>query len=204
MESSKISVKKLLTIMSAGFALLMSQRPALANGPNLIHTEAVGQITITSFNYYPKDCTPPPAADCPSCCTYYTLTGTTSGRNIPLGPFTASLSATVLLNAASPNGTPDSSPAESCYPELGFETDTFADGSTLVSDFQGLSCCADGVCTGGLPVVNHDSSVITKGTGRLAGASGGTSWSDNFATPSGPLLMHAEGVLQLPDSSNQY
>lgn len=46
MESSKISVKKLLTIMCVGFALLTSLRPALANGPQLIHTESVGQITI--------------------------------------------------------------------------------------------------------------------------------------------------------------
>jgi len=203
MESSKIRVKKLLTIMCAGFALLMSLRPAFATGPNLIHTEAVGQITITPPTFGGPTVCDPTTGDGP----FYTLNGTASGRNNPLGPFTASLSAMVLLCAATPNGAHDASgkPTEFCYPELGTETDTFADGSTLTSAFQGLSCCADETCNpAGLPSVNHDSSVITQGTGRLAGASGGTSWSDNFATLSGPLLMHAEGVLQLPDSSNQY
>jgi len=203
MESSKFSVRKLLTITCAGFALLLSLRPALADGPNLIHTEAVGQITITGLTWGP--------VVVPGCdflmggpdCTFYTLTATAAGHNAPLGPFTASLTATVLFSAATPNGAPNGTlTEESCSPELGFETDTFADGSTLKSDFQGLSCCAAEMCAGGLPSVNHDSSVITKGTGRLAGASGGTSWSDNFATLSGPLLMHAEGVLQVPASSN--
>lgn len=203
MESSKIRVKKLLTITCAGFALLMSLRPALADGPKLIHTEAVGQITITGLTFGgPTGCNTSTGAGC----TYYILTGTTSGRNTPLGPFTASLTASVLFSAPTPSGAHDGNgkPTEFCSPELGTETDTFADGSTLMSDFQGLSCCAAAMCTTeGLPSVNHDSSVITGGTGRLAGASGGTSWSDNFATSSGPLLMHAEGVLQLPGGSTE-
>jgi hypothetical protein len=203
MESSKISVKKSLTIVSAGFALLMSMRPAVAGGPNLIHTEAVGQITITSLTFGgPTGCNTSTGVGC----TYYILTGTTSGRNTPLGPFTASLTASVLFSAATPSGAHDANgkPTEFCSPELGTETDTFANGSTLMSDFQGLSCCASETCNvSGLPSVNHDSSVIIEGTGRLTGASGGTSWSDNFATSSGPLLMHAEGVLQLPGNSSE-
>jgi len=183
----------------------MSLRPALADGPVLIHTEAVGQITITA----PLTFGGPPGCVSTSGmggCTFYTLEAATSGRNTPLGPFTAALTATVLFNVTTPNGDPDQGAHEVCSPEIGTETDTFADGSTLISDFQGLSCCAakseSSCANAGLPSVNHDSSVIIGGTGRLAGASGGTSWSDNFATLSGPLLMHAEGVLQLPGSSN--
>jgi hypothetical protein len=202
MESSKISAKKLLTITCAGFALLMSMRPALADGPKLIHTEAVGQITITGFAFGgPADCNLATGAGC----TFYNLDATASGHNTPLGPFTASLSATVLFSAATPSGAdPSGTPTGFCSPELGTEKDTFADGSILKSDFQGLSCCLAATCPmfGGPPSVNHDSSVITLGTGRLAGASGGTSWSDNEAISAGPLLMHAEGVLQLPGGSN--
>jgi hypothetical protein len=44
--------------------------------------------------------------------------------------------------------------------------------------------------------VNHDSSVITAGTGRFAGVTGGWSWSDSGT--GGPILVHAEGVMQLP------
>lgn len=208
MKSSKMSVKGLLTITCAGFALLMSVRPALANGLKLIHTEAVGQITLTA----PPTFGGPPGSGCVSTtgaggCTFYTLEATTSGRNTPLGPFTAALTATVLFSVTTPNGDPDQGAHEVCSPEIGTETDTFADGSTLISDFQGLSCCAakseSSCANAGLPSVNHDSSVITGGTGRLAGASGGSSWSDNFATLAGPLLMHAEGVLQLPSNSSE-
>jgi hypothetical protein len=181
---------------------IVGHRIPLASGgqtlvPNLIHTEAVGQITITSLVFGGSSaCDTATGAGC----EFYNLGGKSSGWNSALGPFTATLSATVLIGAASPNGAHDSdgTPIEFCFPELGTETDKFEDGSTLTSNFQGLSCCAATVCTAGLPSVNHDSSVIIGATGHLSGAAGGFSWSDNFANPSGPLLLHAEGILELP------
>jgi hypothetical protein len=203
MESSKISVKNLLIILSAGFVLFMSTRPALAHssGPNLIHTESVGQITIPqsgiTFGPAVPGCD---AAMGGPACLFLNLAGTIAGRNTVLGPFKSTITATLLLPASTfsgsnTNGVPDPS---FCTPELGSQVDKFADGSTLSSNFQGLSCCTAATCPFGPPSVNHDSSVITGGTGRLKGAAGGTSWSDNQGSTSGPLLMHAEGVLSLP------
>lgn len=198
--------KQFLVFLAAGLVLLASRYPAIAGGsnsagPKLIHTEAVAQITITGLVYGgPVGCDPATGAGC----TFYDLTATAAGRNFPLGAYTADFTVTVLLGAATPNGAHDSNgnPTGFCYPELGTEADVFTDGSILTTDFQGLTCCANAICTGGLPALNHDSSVITGATGRLKGASGGTTWSDNFATPTGPLLMHAEGVLQLPGVSD--
>jgi|HubBroStandDraft_1064217.scaffolds.fasta_scaffold97501_2 hypothetical protein len=199
--------KQQVVIVVISFFSIVGQRVPLAsggqtNGPKLIHTEAVGQITITSLLF--GGSTTCDSATGAGGCEFYNLAGESSGWNSALGPFTATLNATVLIGADSPNGAHDSdgTPTEFCFPELGTETDTFKDGSTLTSNFQGLSCCAATVCTAGLPSVNHDSSVITGATGHLSGAAGGFSWSDNFATPSGPLLLHAEGVLELP--SNPY
>jgi hypothetical protein len=205
MESSKVSVKKLLSIMCAGFALLMSQRPGLANSPKLIHTESVGQITIPTSGvvFGPSGCDP----TTPGSCLFVNLNGTVAGENSVLGPFKSTISATLLLAASTPSGANNDGAASvtsSCRPELGSQIDTFADGSTLSSNFQGLSCCTAMSCPFeiGAPSVNHDSSVITEGTGRLTGTSGGWSWSDNQGSLTGPLLMHAEGVLQLPGSSD--
>jgi len=203
MYRSKISVKKLLIIMSAGFALLASMRPALAhsNGPNLIHTESVGQITIPPSGIVFGPAVPGcDAATGGPACLFLDLAGTIAGRNSVLGPFKSKITATLLLPASTfsgsnTNGVPD---ASFCTPELGSQIDTFADGSTLSSNFQGLSCCTAASCPFGPPSVNHDSSVITGGTGRLNGAAGGASWSDNQGSTAGPLLMHAEGVLELP------
>jgi hypothetical protein len=194
--------KQQVVIVAISFFSIGSYRMPFASAgqttaPNLIHTEAVGQITITSLVFGgPAGCDTVTGAGC----EFYNLGAESSGWNSALGPFTATLNATVLIGAASPNGAHDSdgTPTEFCFPELGTEKDKFEDGSTLTSNFQGLSCCAATVCTAGLPSVNHDSSVITGGTGHLSGAAGGFSWSDNFANPSGPLLLHAEGVLELP------
>jgi hypothetical protein len=132
------------------------------------------------------------------------LTASVVGQHVPFGKFTGTVAATLNLNPA--HFIPSvfdttGNPTGVCTPEFGTETDIFADGSTLSSNFQGLGCCAgstDLKCAGptGPPSVNHDSSVITGGTDRFNGAAGGWSWSDSGT--GGPLLIHAEGVMHLP------
>jgi hypothetical protein len=167
-----------------------------AKGAKLIHTQTVGQITITSFAFGgPAGCDPVTGT---GGCTFYDLGATTTGQSTPFGPYKETATATVLLQST-PNGGHDSdgNPTEFCMQELGTAIDTYSDGSTISSAFQGTSCCATASCAGGPPRVNHDSSVITGGTGRFSGAEGGWSWSDSLG-PTGVLLLHAEGVLQLP------
>jgi hypothetical protein len=191
----------LRAILGIGFLLLVGQAPADAKGPKLIHTESVGEITITSFAFGgPPGCDPVTGAGC----TFYDLGASVKGQHTPFGPYTETATATVLL-AASPNGGHDAngSPTEYCMQELGTAIDTYSDGSTISSDFQGTSCCATASCSGGPPRVNHDSSVITGGTKKFSGAEGGWSWSDSLG-PSGALLLHAEGVLQLPSGSETH
>jgi hypothetical protein len=132
---------------------------------------------------------------------FLVLTANLVGQHVPFGKFTGTVTATLNLNPthfiASVFDT-NGNPIGVCTPEFGTETDTFADGSTLSSNFQGLGCCAGSTCGGttGPPSVNHDSSVITGGTDRFDGATGGWSWSDSGT--GGPLLIHAEGVMHLP------
>jgi hypothetical protein len=205
MSLSKPTIGKLLVAAAFGVAVLVSQGRAFADGdhhggPKLIHTEAVGQVAITGFAFGgPAGCNTATGAGC----SFYNLTGTVAGQSVPFGPYNAAVTATVLFSSTTPAGGHDANgnPTAFCSPEVGTEVDTFSDGSTLSSDFQGLSCCAADTCPAGTPSVNHDSSVITGGTGRLTGASGGTSWSDN-SSGSGPLTLHAEGVLALPGSSH--
>jgi hypothetical protein len=160
----------------------------------------VGQAAITYFAFGgPPGCNASTGAGC----TFYDLKGTVTGSSVPFGPYTAAVTATVLFSSTTPAGGHDANgnPTGFCSPEIGTEVDTFSDGSTLSSDFQGLTCCAIDSCPAGTPLVNHDSSVITGGTGKLAGASGGTSWSDN-SSGSAPLTLHAEGVLLLLGNSH--
>ena len=188
-------MKTSLAMLAVGVLLLMGQATAQAKGPALIPTESIATITITSFAFGgPPGCDPLTGAGC----TFYDLGATVKGQHFPFGPYNGTATGTVLLDVT-PNGGHDAvgNPTEFCTPELGAETDTFADGSTLTSAFQGLSCCANANCAGGPPRVNHDSSVITGGTKRFKGAQGGWSWSDSLG-PTGVLLEHAEGVLQLP------
>jgi hypothetical protein len=193
---SRVTTAAIRALSALGFLLLMGQAPGQANqGPKLIHTESVGQIAITSFAFGgPAGCDPATGAGC----TFYDLGGTVTGESTPFGRYTSQVNATVLL-VTTPNGGHDANgnPTEFCMPELGTQVDTFADGSTITTDFQGLSCCATANCAGGPTRVNHDSSVITGGTGRFSGAQGGWSWSDTLGL-TGTLLLHAEGVLQLP------
>jgi hypothetical protein len=205
MSLSKPTIGKLLVVAAFGVALLMSQGRAFADGggphgPKLIHTEAVGQVAITGFAFGgPAGCNTSTGAGC----SFYNLTGTVAGQSVPFGPYNAAVTATVLFGSPAPSGAHDGdgNPIGFCSPEVGTEVDTFSDGSTLTSDFQGTSCCAATTCPPGAPLVNHDSSVVTGGTGKLTGASGGTSWSDN-SSGSGPLTLHAEGVLSLPGGSH--
>jgi len=179
----------------------LGQAHAQAKGPKLIHTESVGEITITSFAFGgPPGCDPLTGAGC----TFYDLGASVKGQHTPFGPYTETATATVLL-LSTPNGGHDANgnPTEYCMQELGTAIDTYSDGSTISSDFQGTSCCATASCNGGPPRVNHDSSVITGGTKRFSGAEGGWSWSDSLS-PSGALLIHAEGVLQLPVGSETH
>jgi hypothetical protein len=201
----ELGVSRLIVIAVAGVALLVSHGRALANSgdpgdPKLIHTEAVGQIAITYFAFGgPPGCNASTGAGC----TFYDLKGTVTGSSVPFGPYSAAVTASVLFSSTTPAGGHDANgnPTAFCSPEVGTEVDTFSDGSTLSSDFQGLSCCAADTCPASTPSVNHDSSVITSGTGKFAGASGGTAWSDNNSG-SAPLTLHAEGVLLLPGSSH--
>jgi len=205
MKRSGFSDRKLFVSAIASVALLVSGRTFAYGdglpGPKLIHTEAVGQIAISSFAFGgPPGCNASTGAGC----TFYHLEGTVTGINVPLGAYSGAVTANVLFSSTTPaGGTANGLPSTSCSPEVGTEVDKFSDGSTLSSDFQGLSCCADaGSCSAaGTPSVNHDSSVVISGTGKFAGASGGTAWSDNNSG-SAPLTLHAEGVLLIPGSSN--
>ena len=199
--ASRTTMGMLRAILGIGFLLLLGQAHAQAKGPKLIHTESVGEITITSFAFGgPAGCDPATGAGC----TFYDLGASVKGQSTPLGPYTETATGTVLL-AATPNGGHDANgnPTEYCMQELGTAIDTYSDGSTISSDFQGTSCCATASCNGGPPRVNHDSSVITGGTKGFSGAEGGWSWSDSLG-PSGALLLHAEGVLQLPGGSETH
>ena len=211
MKRSGFWDRKLFVSAIASVALLVSGRTFARGdglpGPKLIHTESVGQIAISSFAFGgPPGCNASTGAGC----TFYDLKGTVTGSSVPFGPYSGAVTAKVLFSSRTPAGGTDANgnPSAFCSPEVGTEVDTFSDGSTLSSDFQGLSCCAANSfpnsspsCPAGTPSVNHDSSVVTKGTGKFAGASGGTAWSDNNSG-SAPLTLHAEGVLLLPGSSN--
>jgi hypothetical protein len=209
MKRSKFGDRRLFVSAIATFALLVSGR-TFANGddgpgPKLIHTESVGQIAISYFAFGgPSGCNASTGTDC----TFYDLKGTITGSSVPFGPYSGAITATVLSSSKTPAGGHDTNgnPTAFCSPEAGTEVDTFSDGSTLSSDFQGLSCCAatgtaTDLCPAGTPSVNHDSSVIIGGTGKFKGASGGTAWSDNN-NGSAPLTLHAEGVLLIPGSSH--
>jgi hypothetical protein len=196
MELSRLARATLPAPVAIAFLLLMGHAPAQAKDSHLIHTESVGLITVTSFAFGgPAGCDPVTGS---GGCTFYDLGATTTGQSVPLGPYKETATATVLLQST-PNGAHDAdgNPTEFCMQELGTAIDTYSDGSTISSAFQGTSCCATASCAGGPPRVNHDSSVITGGTGRFSGAEGGWSWSDSLG-PTGVLLLHAEGVLQLP------
>jgi hypothetical protein len=198
--SQRVIEKAALRTGLAAFLLLAAKVPAMATGPNLMHTESVSQATFTGISFGPTG----PHCDASaggSACLFLDLTANVVGQHAQLGNFTGTIAATLNLNPAHfiPSVFDTSGkPTGVCTPEFGSETDTFADGSTLSSNFQGLGCCAGPDCGGttGPPSVNHDSSVITVGTGRLEGAAGGWSWSDSGK--GGPLLIHAEGVIQLP------
>jgi hypothetical protein len=187
----------------AAFLLLAANAPAMATEPKLVLTASVSQATFTSFSYGPTGPECDASAAGPAC-LFVDVTANVVGQHYLFGQFTGTLAATLNLNPAhfipsvlDANG----NPTGVCTPEFGTETDTFVDGSTLSSNFQGLGCCAGSMefkCAGptGPPSVNHDSSVITVGTGRFKGAAGGWSWSDSGT--GGPLLIHAEGVMRLP------
>jgi hypothetical protein len=188
----------------AAFLLLFANAPAMATEPELVHTASVSQATFNpGFTFGPAG----PGCDASAAgpaCLFVDVTAKVVGQHYLFGTFTGTLAATLNLNPAHfiPSVLDDNgNPTGVCTPEFGTETDTFFDGSTLSSNFQGLGCCAGSKefpCAGptGPPSVNHDSSVITGGTGRFKGAAGGWSWSDSGTE--GPLLIHAEGVMQLP------
>jgi hypothetical protein len=206
MKRSGFWDRKLFVSGIVSVALLVSGRTFARGdglpGPKLIHTESVGQIAISSFAFGgPPGCNASTGAGC----TFYRLEGTVTGISVPFGPYSGAVTAKVLFSSRTPAGGTDANgnPSAFCSPEVGNEVDKFSDGSTLTSDFQGLSCCADAdsCSAAGTPSVNHDSSVVISGTGQFAGASGGSAWSDNNSG-SAPLTLHAEGVLLIPGSSN--
>jgi hypothetical protein len=197
----RVIKKAALPATLAAFLLLAANAAAMAQAHQLMHTESVSQATFTGISFGPVG----PGCDSSKggpACLFLDVTVNVIGRHVPFGKYTGTLGATLNLNPAHfiPSGAHDANgnPTGVCTPEFGAENDTFADGSTLSSSFQGLGCCAGPDCGGttGPPSVNHDSSVITGGTGRFAGVSGGWSWSDSGT--GGPLLIHAEGVIQLP------
>jgi hypothetical protein len=201
----RFTTGKLSIVLAAAFVMQTAWSQAVAHGsdqnsPQLTHTESVYQATFTGISFGPVGPGCDASAGGPAC-LFLDATANVVGQHHPFGKFTGSVTATLNLNPTHfiPSGAHDASgnPTGVCTPEFGTETDTFADGSILSSNFQGLGCCAGPDCGGttGPPSVNHDSSVITNGTGRFAGATGGWSWSDSGT--GGPLLIHAEGVLQL-------
>jgi hypothetical protein len=192
-----------IRVTLAALLLLATNAVAMAEGLKLMHTESVSEATFTSFSFGPVGAACDSSKGVPAC-LFLDLSANVVGQHNPFGKYTGTLGATLNLNPAHfiPSGAHDANgnPTGVCTPEFGTETDTFADGSKLSSNFQGLGRCAAADCGGttGPPSVNHDSSVITAGTGRFEGVSGGWSWSDSTLKTGVPLLIHAEGVRQLP------
>jgi hypothetical protein len=61
-----------------------------------------------------------------------------------------------------------------CAPFFESLVTTYEDGSTLKANGQGEVCCADDTCSGGFgpPFVTREATIITGGSGRLAGIRG--------------------------------
>jgi hypothetical protein len=178
-------------------------------GPKLIHTELVGQVTAGASTFGPAG----PNCDSSaggSACAFVSEDFTGSANTIPFGRSTSKGTITVLFGVngtfATPSGPHDSagSPTGFCAPTFGNDTETYANGA-LSFNAQGTICCASDSCGQaflGPPNVGHFSDIITGGTGKFAGAAGGSSGSSAATNPSGPVLSHTEGVLQLPGGSD--
>jgi hypothetical protein len=99
------------------------------------------------------------------------------------GQFTWADSGTALYrigaNFTSPNGAHDASgnPTGFCAPFVASSHLVFEDRSTIDQGQQGILCCASSSCPAKLgPIsINRTSMVITGGTGRFAGLTGGGS-----------------------------
>jgi hypothetical protein len=203
-----VSVKKLIVSVLAITIILAAKAVVVQsgdNGPKLIHTEAVAQLTSGAATFGPVG----PNCDANtggSACAYLNSSNTGPGKSVPFGPYTNEATYTVFfgLNFANitASGPHDNAgnPIGFCAPISGTDTDTFSNG-TLTTNFQGKVCCASTDCSNplfGPPFVDLSSAVITGGTGRFAGATGGSSFSTSASTEGAPGLFHSEGVIQLP------
>jgi hypothetical protein len=212
----RCTVKNLIVTI-LGITTIVAAKAVIAqagdHGPKLIHTESVGQETngVGSFGPVGPNCDP--STGNLTGCSYATNTFKGSGDGTS-GPFT--LRGSFILqfgrNGAfiTPSGQVDDAgnPVGYCAPVFSTSTATFRDG-TLTSNGQGVACCAsthpsrDCPITDpfGPPNVGRSAFVITGGTGKYAGATGGSSGSSSQTTDSEPIFFHSEGVIQLPGDS---
>jgi hypothetical protein len=122
------------------------------------------------------------------------------------GEFTWADTGTILANSSTllPNGAHDASgnPTGFCAPFVATSHLVFGDSSTIDQDQQGIFCCASGAAPGsscstllGPISIARTSMIITGGTGRFAGLTGGGSRTvmDN--------LFIDEQVWELPENS---
>jgi len=144
--SSQFFITSLLLFLCS-WARLMPKRRVR----KLIHTESVGEITITSFVFGgPAGCDTATGAGC----TFYDLGASVKGQNTPLGPYNSTVTGTVLLAATRTAATmPMEIPPNTACRSWAQRLIRILTGSTISSAFQGTSCCATASCNGGAPRV---------------------------------------------------
>jgi hypothetical protein len=198
-----VSVLAAVVVLTASFTPLLAQQ--------IVHVEtAVTNITSTNFIYGPvgPDCSATSGG--PGCkfvsfdfsgtCKTVVEGGDGASRNCKL-----SGSPTVLFSF-SPSGPHDANgnPTGVCAPFVETLTAEYRDGSTLEATGQGTVCCAGNTCSGGFgpPFVTHESTIITGGTGALAGVRG-SGLETGAGYPDGSEIAQQEQVWLLPGSSLQ-
>jgi len=149
-------------------------QPALAGDLVVKQEVSSGISTFVGFG--------PPSSTCNgttefSTCTFFTTTNTSSGMDIPGGPFTASSTSTLYFGAGdfavTVNGAanPDGTPAGYCLPLFSTTHLVYANG-TIDMNGTGSVCCAGTSCGDigiGPPTVSHLASACISGTGKYQG-----------------------------------
>jgi hypothetical protein len=179
LSKSKVGQLRLATLF---FVLMFSAMPVLAQ--KSLHVETtVTNITSSNFTYGPVSTSAPTcsaASGGPGCkFVSFDFKGTCEtaqeGHHLDIGKCTITGTPTVLFSF-SPSGAHDQNGNSTgvCAPFFESLVTTYEDGSTLNANGQGEVCCADDSCAGGFgpPFVTHESTIITGGSGTLAGIKG--------------------------------
>jgi hypothetical protein len=212
------AVKKLLASI-LGIAMIVGAKVVIVqagdHGPKLILDQEVTQVTLSNAVFGPPGPNCKPSIGLLSGCIYTISDFTGTGNSVAFGPFTIKSKTTLLFGAngafVTPSGGHDrtGNPIGFCAPAFGSGTNTY-EGGTISSNSQAVSCCASNNLKDcptltdpfGPPTISRISSVITGGTGKYAGISGGAMGNSSSATSSAPILSVFQGVVQLPSGSD--